>query len=240
MTEEPFLLKINLWFINGLWPFFQKVQHRYKSRKKNTKRQVVAKYFKKTDTTKIAYYRHEALQYRFLRFGNCWYLMIEPTYVFTTNGKEPDPYREEHLSKIKSLEGDAAISGKIVMFAEMMKDRISLFDDSYPFLGFGAIESVHVSAGIDDKAWANIKAVPKDPEQEQQANPGFGAGTIRLMNATIFLEPELEFGAGRHIDSRYGLSRFGALDTGTNLCPTKIRLGVVGDQQSIDKFSFMG
>ena len=56
------------------------------------------------------------------------------------------------------------------------------------------------------------------------------------MNASILIEPELEFGTGRHIDSRFGLSHFGALDAGTNLCPSKIRLGVVGDQQSIGKF----
>lgn len=151
-------------------------KHRYKSRKKSTSRKVVAKYFKKTDKTKIAYYRHEAFQHRFLRFGDCWYLMIEPTYVFTTDGEEPDPYREEHLSKIKSIEGDAAILGKIVMFKDMLKDRSSLFEGSYPFLGFGAIKTVHVNAGIDDKAWASIKAVAKDAKQAPEVNSGFGAG----------------------------------------------------------------
>ena len=151
-------------------------EHRYRSRKKSTRRRVVTKYFKKTDETKIAYYRHEAFQHRFLRFGDRWYLMVEPTYVFTTDGEEPDPYREEHLSKIKSIEGDAAILGKIVMFRDMLKDRSSLFEDSYPFLGFGAIKTVHVNAGIDDKAWASIKLAPKNAEQTPEADSGFGAG----------------------------------------------------------------
>lgn len=56
------------------------------------------------------------------------------------------------------------------------------------------------------------------------------------MHAMIFDEPELEFGTGRHIDTRFGLSMFGPLDAATELCPSKIRLGVVGDQQSIDAF----
>ncbi len=57
------------------------------------------------------------------------------------------------------------------------------------------------------------------------------------MKATYFEEPELEFSGGRHIDIRFGLSTFGALDRGHSLAPSIIRLGVVGDQESIDKFT---
>ncbi len=57
------------------------------------------------------------------------------------------------------------------------------------------------------------------------------------MKATYFEEPELEFSGGRHIDIRFGLSTFGALDRGHSLAPSKIRLGIVGDQESIDKFT---
>jgi hypothetical protein len=56
------------------------------------------------------------------------------------------------------------------------------------------------------------------------------------MRATVFQEPELEFGTGRHIDIRFGLAIHGALDAKTDLGPTRIRLGLVGDQQSIDEF----
>lgn len=57
------------------------------------------------------------------------------------------------------------------------------------------------------------------------------------MRATFFDEPELEFGGGRHIDIRFGLSTYGALDAGSKLGLASIRLGVVGDQQSIDEFT---
>lgn len=56
------------------------------------------------------------------------------------------------------------------------------------------------------------------------------------MKAVFFQEPELEFGSGRHIDIRFGLSTFGALDSDSELAPARIRLGVVGDQSSIDAF----
>ena len=57
------------------------------------------------------------------------------------------------------------------------------------------------------------------------------------MNGFFFDEPELEFNGGRHIDVRYGLATFGALDADAELAPSKIRLGIVGAQRSIDRFT---
>jgi hypothetical protein len=56
------------------------------------------------------------------------------------------------------------------------------------------------------------------------------------MEATFFQEPELEFGTGRHIDIRFGLSLHGALDARTELAPSRVRLGLIGDQHCIDQF----
>lgn len=58
------------------------------------------------------------------------------------------------------------------------------------------------------------------------------------MKAMFFDEPELEFGRGcRHPDIRCGLSAFGTLDAGSELAPSKIRLGVIGTQSGIEEFT---
>lgn len=101
--------------------------------------------------------------------------MIEPTYVFTIDGKSPDPYREEHLSKIKAIEGDAAVSGKIYMFADIFRDRESLFDKPYAFLGFEGVECAAIDVGIDDEAWARIKA-QSETEGDRDESDSFGEG----------------------------------------------------------------
>jgi hypothetical protein len=148
---------------------------RYRARKNMTSRCVVSKQMKKTDDAQVAYYRHNAFSHRFLRYGESWYLMIEPTYVFTSDGTKPDPYREEHLAGIKRLEKDAAVAGAIVMYWEMLRDRESLFDDPYPFLGFDTIQWASCPVGIDDAAWTRIKqAVPEEPDKPDLSN--FGAG----------------------------------------------------------------
>ena len=56
------------------------------------------------------------------------------------------------------------------------------------------------------------------------------------MKGVFYDEPELEFLGGKHIDIRHGLSTYGALDSDSEGAKSKIRLGLIGDQSSIDKF----
>jgi len=53
---------------------------------------------------------------------------------------------------------------------------------------------------------------------------------------TFLPEPELEFGeTGRHIDIRFGLSRYGPLDLGHENRPQQIRVGIVGTPENVEK-----
>ncbi len=54
------------------------------------------------------------------------------------------------------------------------------------------------------------------------------------MKIHFFHEPELEFGAGRHIDIKFGLMHYGPLDFAAPLSPKKIKLGLVGTPETID------
>lgn len=56
-----------------------------------------------------------------------------------------------------------------------------------------------------------------------------------MMKLSHLHEPELEFGLGqRHVDIRYGLMDNGPFDTGQVGAPTQIRLGLIGDAETID------
>ncbi len=145
---------------------------KYKSRKKATSRSVVTKYMHKDEKDRVAYYRHTAFSHRFLRFGDCWFLMLDPTYVFTTDGKELAPFREELKAGIKKIEGDNAVSGTIVMFRELFHNEDDLFS-AYPFLSFDEIAKIEVGAGIDDAAWKRIKS---DEEKTQETDSEFAKG----------------------------------------------------------------
>jgi len=55
------------------------------------------------------------------------------------------------------------------------------------------------------------------------------------VNVSFLDEPELEFGAGPHIDTRFGITNFGPLDIGSALAPTKIDVGIVGTPDEMDR-----
>ena len=54
------------------------------------------------------------------------------------------------------------------------------------------------------------------------------------MNICHLQEPELEFGAGRHVDIRFGLMNYGPLDFQSSLAPRQIKLGIVGTPQTVE------
>jgi hypothetical protein len=57
------------------------------------------------------------------------------------------------------------------------------------------------------------------------------------MVTEIIQEPELEFGTGNHIDIRFGLMEHGPLDVTEAARPEKVRVAVVGSNQSIEGVS---
>lgn len=54
------------------------------------------------------------------------------------------------------------------------------------------------------------------------------------MNLTFLEEPELEFGAGHHIDIRFGIMNYGPLDFDLPLAPKHINLGIIGSKESVE------
>ena len=56
------------------------------------------------------------------------------------------------------------------------------------------------------------------------------------MKASFLQEPELEFGYGKHIDIRFGISNYKPLDCLDQLAPKNIPIGMVGTEKTISEF----
>jgi hypothetical protein len=72
-------------------------------------RHVVKAGGRKIDGSGPAYYRLAAFAARFVEFRDQWYLAIEPTYHFTTDGYEEYPLESERLAGIKRLETNQTV-----------------------------------------------------------------------------------------------------------------------------------
>src|SRR5690606_29007157 len=130
---------------------------RYRSMQQMTAREV----FKPYRTTKgdriLEYYRHNAFHGRFRRYEGSWYLQIDPTYRFTTDGRTIHPNARNLLSGIRKLERNQAVLNHVVMWVSLLQDPDTqdLFAPrAYPHLGFGDLVALESPVGIPDKLWA--------------------------------------------------------------------------------------
>jgi len=134
----------------------------------NTRRMVVQKVMAKKDASRILCYRHHAIIPHFAKFGHRWFLVHEPTYHFTTDGKQTYPFREDYLAGMKRMEKHLAVRNNVRFWAYWLtyQDLINPLKDN---LVFGAPESFGSEYGINDNDW-----LAKADEEEIEAL-GFGS-----------------------------------------------------------------
>jgi hypothetical protein len=149
-------------------------EYAYQSRENRTDRWVFKGYPKKSDPSRVSYYRHSAFEGRFIRYGSKWFLQVTPNYHFTRDGERPSRFAADLLSGIKRLENNQAVHGQVVMWANVLTER-SLFDTGPQFLDFISPLQFQLDVGLDDTAW--LKREDKDkravleapaPDERQQ------------------------------------------------------------------------
>lgn len=141
---------------------------RYKSLQNTVQRDVVRRYAKKKIPDETAYYRHCGFEPAFRRYGGEWFLEITPRYVFTSDGRDLHPYREEYQAKIKAIEGSKAVMGLVIMFASLLSDdNGSLYSTPYPYLGFDGLAETVLDVGINDAEWSSTDEIAPASTREE-------------------------------------------------------------------------
>lgn len=126
----------------------------YQSLQQRVSREVFKQYQKKKDPSQRAYCRHSAFKGYFLRIGQDWYLEITPTYHFTSDGYDIDPFASDRLKGIKRLDRNPAVLGQLLMWADLLSKPIqSLFSSEYLFLSFGELVRLEINNSIPDDIW---------------------------------------------------------------------------------------
>jgi hypothetical protein len=141
----------------------------YTSVKQKTEKEVFGPRLNKKDPTRVAYFRHSAFVGQFVRYDETWYLEIEPTYHFTSDGKRSDRFGASRLTGIKRLERNPSVLGQLHMWLSVLAPPNTLFRKAYPHLGFGDLERLDLPCGLDDPAWLKREdePLPEAAEVEQ-------------------------------------------------------------------------
>ncbi|RUM15806.1 DUF4365 domain-containing protein [Rhizobium phaseoli] len=144
---------------------------KYESSKKLTEADVVNPIESKRVAGSIAFVRHHAFVPRFESFYDEWYLVVEPTYVFTTNGFTYHPHPDALLAGKKRLDKSASLRGQVIMWHRFLSSLEPKSDDLFavavpePRISFGAPPTLELPTKVPDDVWGNQKK--DDPGEEK-------------------------------------------------------------------------
>lgn len=147
----------------------------YDASKKKTSTEVVNVAENKVDRSRVDFVRHHAFPPRFERLYDKWYLVVNPTYFFTTNGFLPHSYPAALLAGKKRLDNSASLRGQVVMWHRFLnqldREANNLFSDgrSERRLKFGEPPTVALATRVPEDVWGSQKkaAVESDDAQER-------------------------------------------------------------------------
>lgn len=113
-------------------------------------RTVFRAYMKKQDPTALAYYRHDAVDLRWLATETGWVAQLNPTYYFSNDGRAPYPWAADQLKGIKQLERAGAVEGSVRMWASFLRGDRPQLAEAGRSLRFAELLEFESEHGIDD------------------------------------------------------------------------------------------
>ncbi|MDC7812957.1 DUF4365 domain-containing protein [Sphingomonas koreensis] len=151
----------------------------YEASKKKADTDVVNVTMSDKDETRVSFVRHHAFSPRFELMGDQWYLIITPTYHFTTNGFTPHPHPAGLLAGKKRLDKSAALRGQVIMWhrflteADRAEERAAggLFGttvEAEPRLRFGEPPCVQLETRVPEDGWGGGGKKKAEPSEEPE------------------------------------------------------------------------
>ena len=146
----------------------------YEASKKKTSSEVVNVSISKTDKSRVEFVRHHAFIPRFELLFDRWYLVVNPTYYFSTNGFIPHSYPAALLAGKKRLDNSASLRGQVIMWHRFLtqadRDSKTLFgpQNSAPCLKFGEPPAVELDTRVPEDVWGSPKKSGAEGESRQE------------------------------------------------------------------------
>ena len=147
----------------------------YEASKRKASSEVVNVALNKADKSRVAFVRHHAFIPRFENLFDQWFLVINPTYHFTTDGFHPHSYPAEFLAGKKRLDKSASLRGQVILWHRLLTREDSASSDLFalpngePRLVFGEPPTVRLPTRVPEDVWGcGPKQDQDDAENELQ------------------------------------------------------------------------
>lgn len=145
----------------------------YQSAKKKADADVVNVVRNKMDAARVEFVRHHAFVPRFELIYDQWFLAINPTYYFTTNGFIPHSYPSALLAGKKRLDKSASLRGQVIMWHRFLTEKERKASDLFavatadPHLTFGEPPSVELPKKVPEDVWGTPKKTSDNADPNQ-------------------------------------------------------------------------
>lgn len=146
----------------------------YQSAKNKTQTDVVTVAMQPKDPHRVSFVRHHAFVPKFECMLDRWFLMVNPTYYFTTNGFRRHTHPHALLSGKKRLDNNASLRGQLIMWHRLLSFRdkqqstlLALEDGCEPpILRFEAPPEIDLPTTVPEDAWGKPKAKMEGPDNQ--------------------------------------------------------------------------
>ena len=143
----------------------------YLGGKQKTQADVVSVYRKADKEGPVDYVRHHSFVPRFERLGDQWYLIVNPSYFFTSDGTHPLTYPEALLSGKKRLDTNSTVRGQVIMWHRFLSDSeventgalLGTRPTADQIIGFGVPPVVELPKSVPEDVWGSKGQRAKTP-----------------------------------------------------------------------------
>ena len=160
------------WHPQKKYTYFTAPRDRRDRRIKHTPRgkgRTVFSTYTTADGERVKYCRHLAADLRFRRYGDSWFLEIDPTYHYTRDGTIDSLFTSDLVKGMKQRERNPAVRDLVRTWAAFLRGEDSLLESPDPRIMFGRLVELTVDVGIDERAWKETVYLPDTGDGQDAA-----------------------------------------------------------------------
>lgn len=148
----------------------------YEASRNKTYADVVNVVASKKDESRVDFVRHHAFAPRFELLDDQWFLVVTPTYYFTTDGFTPHSYPQALLAGKKRMDNSASLRGQVIMWHRLLTKHESAAGDLFgqedqpgPLLQFGPPPQIELETRVPEDVWGGAqKKQVEQPDNQQR------------------------------------------------------------------------
>jgi hypothetical protein len=147
----------------------------YEASRNKTHADVVNVIASKKEEGRVEFVRHHAFVPRFELLDDQWFLVVTPTYYFTTDGLTPHSYPQALLAGKKRMDNSASLRGQVIMWHRFLTQNERAAGDLFgrdaepePCLRFESPPQISLETRVPEDVWGEPKKKAEEPSNQER------------------------------------------------------------------------